>query len=67
MPPRTNDSPRFHRTEVLYVRIDKDIVDLLRKLAEHNERSIASTTAIVLKKGLGLPNIQPLFEFLDDV
>ena len=65
MPPRTNDAPRFRRTEVLYARIDEDVMKIIRELAETNERSIASTVQIVLRKGLGMET-QPLFIFVEE-
>jgi hypothetical protein len=60
MPPRTNDAPRFRRTEVLYARIDEEVMDLIRQLAETNQRSITAVANIVLRKGLSMET-QPLF------
>jgi hypothetical protein len=65
MPPRTNDTPRFRRTEVLYARIDEEVMNLIRELAETNERSIASTVQIILRKGLNMET-QPLFRFVEE-
>lgn len=66
MPPRTNDTPRFRHTVVLYARIDEEIMTLIRELADTNERSISSTVQIVLRKGLNLNPIQPLFRFTEE-
>lgn len=65
MPPRINETPRFRRTVVLYARIDEEVMQTIKELAEVNERSIAATVQIVLRKGLGLET-QPLFIWAEE-
>jgi hypothetical protein len=65
MPSRTNGTPRFHRTEILYARIDEELMATIRQLADINERSIATTVQIILRKGLG-KETQPLFIWVEE-
>ena len=43
------------RTEVLYLRIDQDVVFKIREIAEANDRSMNNVTNVLLKRALNLP------------
>ncbi len=57
----------FHKSEILYVRVDIDIKERIQKLAEINDRSQASMVNILLRKGLGLPDKKITFILEEDI